>query len=136
MNIEPFEPLMSKVMQLRPVSYVWKADEHPEYHFGNERTSGLIAQEVDKVFPETVATDDRGYKAVNYSKLPMMLLQAVKELKEESDHRESELRETVKEQQAQIQQLCPSLGSLRAKLILLNKPRPSGANVNETPSPS
>jgi hypothetical protein len=115
-NIEPFEPLMSKLMQLRPVSYDWKADEHPEYHFGNERTSGLIAQQVEKVFPDMVATDERGYKAVNYSKLPLMLLQAVKELKEESDHRESELMETVKQQQAQIQQLLSVVKEFQSRL--------------------
>jgi hypothetical protein len=104
-NVEPFAPLLSKLTQLRPVSYNWRAAENPEYHFGSERTSGLVAQEVEKVFPEMVATDEHGYKAVNYSQLPLMLLQAVKEMKEESDHRESELRETVKQQQAQIEQL-------------------------------
>jgi hypothetical protein len=104
-NIEPFAPLISKLMQLRPVSYNWKADENPEYHFGSERTSGLVAQEVEKVFPEMVATDEHGYKAVNYSRLPLMLLEAVKELKEESDRREADLMKTVKQQQAEIQEL-------------------------------
>jgi hypothetical protein len=69
-NIEPFAPVLDKVIQLQPVSYEWRAEEHPEYHFGPDRTQGLIAQEVEKIFPDMVAADARGYKAVNYSQLP------------------------------------------------------------------
>jgi hypothetical protein len=94
-NIEPFAPLLDKVSQLQPVTYDWRAEEHPEYHFGSERTSGLIAQEVEKVFPNMVAVDERGYKAVNYSQLPLLLLQAVRELKADNDALRLEL-ETVK----------------------------------------
>jgi hypothetical protein len=84
-HIEPFAPVLDKLTQLQPVSYDWRADEHPEYHFGTERTQGLIAQDVEKVFPGMVATDERGYKAVNYSQLPLLLLQAVRELKADND---------------------------------------------------
>ena len=44
---------------------------------------GVIAQEVEKVVPEIVIDRDDGYKAVNYQKLTALLVQAVKELKEE-----------------------------------------------------
>jgi hypothetical protein len=112
-DIQPFAPTLEKLMQLTPVTYNWRADEHPEYHFGKERTSGLVAQEVEKVFPGMVGTDDRGYKAVNYSQLPLMLLQALKELKADSDHRESELMETVKQQRDQIEQLLSVIKGLQ-----------------------
>jgi hypothetical protein len=98
-NIEPFAPVLDKVTQLQPVSYEWKADEHPEYHFGSERTTGLIAQEVEKVFPNMVATDERGYKAVNYSQLPLLLLQALRELKAENNN----LRLEMEAQRQQFQ---------------------------------
>jgi hypothetical protein len=45
----------------------------------------LIAQEVEAVLPELVTTDEQGFKAVNYSKLPLLTIQAVKELKAEND---------------------------------------------------
>jgi hypothetical protein len=45
----------------------------------------LIAQDVEQVLPELVATDSDGYKAVDYSKLPLLTIQAVKELKAEND---------------------------------------------------
>jgi len=44
---------------------------------------GVIAQEVEKVFPEIVTTRDSGYKAVKYEKLTAVLIEAVKELSNE-----------------------------------------------------
>jgi hypothetical protein len=94
---EPFAPVLDKVTQLQPVIYDWRAEEYPEYHFGSERTSGLIAQEVEKVFPNMVATDERGYKAVNYSQLPLLLLQALKDLKAENDNQQTQIRQLLLE---------------------------------------
>ena len=37
------------------------------------------------MLPELVATDGDGYKAVDYSKLPLLTIQAVKELKSENE---------------------------------------------------
>jgi len=115
-NIEPFSSMLDAVVQLQPVSYDWQAEEHPEYHFGTSRTSGLIAQEVEKGFPDMVVTDERGYKAVNYSQLPLLLLQAMRELKAQSDSRETRLAETVKEQQARIQELLTAVQSLKVRI--------------------
>jgi hypothetical protein len=108
-NIEPFAPVLGKISQLQPVTYDWRAEEHSEYHFGNERTAGLIAQEVEKVFPNMVATDERGYKAVNYSQLPLLLLQALRELKADSDA-------TIQQQQSQIQELRTEIEALRMRI--------------------
>ena len=44
---------------------------------------GVIAQEVEKVFPEIVTTRDNGYKAVKYEKLTAVLIEAIKELSNE-----------------------------------------------------
>ena len=79
-GIVPFVPVLSKVVQLEPVHYRWRSEEFPEYQFGKALNSGLIAQEVEKVFPEMVSVDARGYKTVKYSELPYLLLGAVREL--------------------------------------------------------
>ncbi len=65
---------LSKIKQLRGVSYEWKSPDKPG------RQIGLIAQEVEKVYPEMVATREDGFKAVNYSVLVSSLVEAVKEL--------------------------------------------------------
>lgn len=40
------------------------------------------AREAQKLIPELVTDDSRGYKAVRYNMLPLMLLQALKEQQE------------------------------------------------------
>lgn len=72
-------------MQLRPVHYYWRSAEFPARAFGQEQAFGLIAQEAEAVLPELVGADAEGYKTVNYTKLPLLLLQAVKDLKAEND---------------------------------------------------
>jgi hypothetical protein len=67
----------------------------------------LIAQDVEKVMPELVTQDDRSFKAVKYSQLPLLLLQAVRELKAENDN----LREEMKLQGRQLEELRRGLNS-------------------------
>jgi hypothetical protein len=45
---------------------------------GTERELGLVAQEVEAVFPELVRTDGAGRKAVSYERLALVLLEALK----------------------------------------------------------
>lgn len=84
-DIVSFEPMLGKIAALRPVHYFWRANEFPSRAFGQRQSYGLVAQEVEDVLPELVTTDAEGYKAVNYSKLPLIALQAIKELKSEND---------------------------------------------------
>ncbi|HEY2434064.1 MAG TPA: tail fiber domain-containing protein, partial [Vicinamibacterales bacterium] len=84
-GITPFGPTLDRVASLQPVHFYWRADEFPDQHFGDSQAYGLIAQDVERVLPELVVTHDDGYKAVDYSKLPLLTIQAVKELKAEND---------------------------------------------------
>lgn len=47
----------------------------------------LIAQEVEKVIPELVYTDDKGYKAMSYDRLTAVSVEAIKELKAKNDEK-------------------------------------------------
>jgi hypothetical protein len=107
-HIVPFAHLLDKVTQLQAVHFYWRAEEFKERHFGTRPSFGLIAQEVEKVLPELVTEDEQGYKAVNYSKLPLLMLQAIKELKVENDalkQRFSEQQASADLQQQQSRQL-------------------------------
>jgi hypothetical protein len=84
-DITPFGSVLGQLTALQPVNYFWRAAEFPDRRFGGDRSSGLIAQDVEKVLPDLVETDADGFKAVNYSKLPLLTIQAVKELKAEND---------------------------------------------------
>ena len=92
-DIAPFAQALDALTALQPVHYSWRTTEFPDRHFGTSRASGLIAQDVEKVLPELVASDNDGYKAVDYGKLPLLTIQAVKELKTENDALKSRVAE-------------------------------------------
>jgi hypothetical protein len=99
-DITPFGSVLGPLTALQPVHYFWRAADFPERHFGDRRAYGLIAQEVEQALPELVVTNDDGFKAVDYSKLPLLTIQAVKELKAENDalkQRVAELERVVTE---------------------------------------
>jgi hypothetical protein len=84
-GVTAFPNLLNQLTQLRPVHFYWRAQEFPARHFGSAQSYGLIAQEVEQVLPELVKPDAQGFKTVNYSKLPLLLLQGVRELKQAND---------------------------------------------------
>jgi hypothetical protein len=99
-DVTPFGPSLGPLTALRPVTYSWRVDEFPHRRFGNGRASGLIAQEVEQVLPDLVVTGEDGFKAVDYRQLPLLTIQAVKELKAEKDAlttRVAELERLVRE---------------------------------------
>ena len=98
-NVTSFASMLTAVSSLRPVHYDWRTDDFPDRHFSANRSYGLIAQEVEQVMPDLVVTGADGYKAVNYTKLPLLAIQAIKELKSENDAlqaRVAELERLVK----------------------------------------
>jgi hypothetical protein len=114
-NITPFAPMLDRVTALQPVHYFWRSDEFPSRHYGNSQNYGLIAQDVEQVLPELVTTDSDGYKAVDYSKLPLLAIQAVKELKAENDARKSE-NDALKERLAELEPLKQRVADLERLL--------------------
>ena len=44
------------------------------------KSIGVVAQEIEKVLPELVLTDEEGMKSVNYAQITGLLIEAVKEL--------------------------------------------------------
>lgn len=104
-DIASFEPMLGKVAALRPVHFYWRSSEFPARAFGERESYGLLAQEVEDVLPELVVTDDEGYKAVNYSKLPLVALQAIKELKADHDARTSALERRLAELEGELKRL-------------------------------
>jgi hypothetical protein len=105
-NIQPFSPVLDKLARLRPVHFDWRVADYPERHFDPSRSSGLIAQEVEQVLPELVSVDAQGFKRVNYTELPYLMLQAVKELKSENDalkEQNATLERSLQDQQTRLQ---------------------------------
>lgn len=72
-NVLSIDNGLDAVLALQGVTYNWKAD--PE---AQAKVSGFIAQEVEKILPNLVTTDDSGYKSLNTSGIIPYLVEAVK----------------------------------------------------------
>jgi hypothetical protein len=82
-NITPLTNTLSKLLQLNGYRYNYKSSLFVGTTNLTPITSkyriGLIAQEVEKVFPELVETNDSGIKGVSYEAMIPILLEAIKE---------------------------------------------------------
>ena len=97
-NIIPLTYVLDKLLNLNGVNYEWRKTEFPEINFDSGQQIGLIAQEVEKIFPELVRTDNNGYKAVSYEKLSVVLLEGLKEQQKEIDELKSLVNSLVANQ--------------------------------------
>jgi hypothetical protein len=76
-NIKTIKSSLDKVSRLRGVEFNKIGED--------EKSIGVIAQEIEKVIPEVVKTDDEGMKSVAYGNISGLLIEAIKELKAEVD---------------------------------------------------
>jgi len=73
-------------MTLRAINFSWKIDETKKENLG------LIAQDVEKVFPQVVDVIKDGNLGVRYTELIPVLVKAIQELKAEVE----QLKQLVK----------------------------------------
>ncbi len=74
-NIKTIDNSLEKVNKLRGVEF---------NKIGEDKKSiGVIAQEIEKIIPEVVRTDDEGMKSVAYGNVVGVLIEAIKELNAE-----------------------------------------------------
>ncbi|MEO6721565.1 MAG: tail fiber domain-containing protein, partial [Ferruginibacter sp.] len=85
-NIVPLKNTLNKLSQLNAYTYQWKDTSR-----GNEEQLGLLAQEVEKQFPQLVMTDEKGKKSVAYANMVPILMTAIKEQQDQIE----ELRKLV-----------------------------------------
>jgi hypothetical protein len=83
-NIMQLTNVLDKVENIRGVSFEWNKLAESLGSSSGRREIGVIAQEVEAVFPELVTQSDNGYKTVDYDRLTAVLIEAVKELRAEN----------------------------------------------------
>ena len=80
-NIVRIENPLEKVGKIGGYTFDWN-DKQKTYE-GHD--VGVIAQEIQEVLPELVTERDNGYLAVKYEKIVPLLIESIKELKQEVD---------------------------------------------------
>jgi len=84
-NVKPLDKVLKKISKVRGVSFEWKESKSQDI--------GVIAQNIQKVFPELVVEEaNSGKLMVKYPQLSAVNLQAVNELVIRNDNLESEVK--------------------------------------------
>lgn len=109
-NIVDAEPMLDRLMQLPFRRFQWKSsvnpDELPEF--------GVIAQEVEPLFPDLIGKGEDGIMTVGYTTFATIACKTIQELKIEKDREIDELREDLDRKDAE-------LADLNARLLALEK---------------
>ncbi|HWU44347.1 MAG TPA: tail fiber domain-containing protein, partial [Bdellovibrio sp.] len=112
-NIKVISSPLEKLQNLHGVEFDWRKDVKAPTIHDQTHDVGVIAQEVEKVFPEAVTTPkDGGYKSVAYTKLIAPLIEAVKSLYEKwiaHDKEIAVLKEQNQKMDYQIKELSARL---------------------------
>lgn len=107
-NIQSLDNSLENTLKMRGVSYQWKDESKSQ-----SNQIGVIAQEVEVIYPEFVHTNDKGMKAVNYAQMTAVLIEAIKELNAKVQSLEKE-NSTLKASLSEVE-------TLRKEMDLLMK---------------
>ena len=80
-NIQPISEPLYKLSKVGGYTFDW--NDKQETYEGHD--VGVVAQEIEEVLPEIVTTRGNGFKAVKYEKIVPLLIESIKELKQEVD---------------------------------------------------
>jgi len=99
-NVEPLDGALESLLSLRGVTYEYidpaKCNELPG------RQTGMIAQEVEKVFPDWVETAADGYKRLTFRGFEALTVEALRELAAEKDAQVAALEARIAERDARL----------------------------------
>ena len=82
--VEVIKGSLNKIGDIRGVEFDWN-DKSPGWARERGHDVGVVAQEVQKVVPEIVVERKNGYLGVDYKRLVPLLIESIKELKQEVD---------------------------------------------------
>lgn len=123
-NITPFQNELDRITRLEVVTYNWRREEFPEKNWGTQKELGLIAQQVEQIMPEMVEVDRDGYRRIHFERIPLLALQAVRELYQlflGQDRRVASLEEKSQQQAIQIEKLEKENEALRADIKMIKE---------------
>lgn len=121
-DINYYANSLDKIVQLKPASYGWKKSEYSWLKPLPEKENGLIAQDVEKVFPHLVKTDEKGFKTISYSiEFEMHLIQSIKELKVLHDREKSVSEKAVSRLLSENEKIMKENDLLKKEIFSLKK---------------
>jgi len=120
-QINTLDNSLSNIISLRGTNYYWK-DENKDQRL----QFGVIAQELEEVFPNLVHTNSDGYKSVNYIGLVPVLIEATKEQQTIIDNQ----KEEIQTQKTELEALKNQINELKQIVASLQENENSNENSN------
>jgi hypothetical protein len=124
-NIQPLSGVLQKLLTLRGVSFEYKEPE--KIHELSGERIGMIAQEVEQVFPDWVESGPAGYKRLTYRGFEALTVEALRVLRDEKDTqlqaRDAEMQgltRKVEQKETEITELKARLERLEQLVIAKN----------------
>jgi hypothetical protein len=111
-NVEPLTGALGRLLSLRGVTFEFNEKGLSTGLALPGRHMGLIAQEVEPVFPEWVGQAEGGYKVISEYGTTALLVEALRELRAEKSAELAELRRHKDEQIAELAERLARLESL------------------------
>lgn len=90
-NIKPLSSILKNLTQLNGYTYNWINEQKD-----NEQQIGLLAQEVQKIYPQLVKENNKGELSVNYTGLVPVLLEGMKEQQKQIDELKKMVQQLIK----------------------------------------
>lgn len=120
---------LEKISLLRPVTFDWKTN--------GSHDIGLIAQEVELIFPELVFTNPTdGYKGVNYSRFTALLISSIQEISGKLNQVMAWFKDGKFNVQSDVCVDDVCISKEQFKQILINSQPVINTTSTPTPSPS
>jgi hypothetical protein len=91
-EIAPLTDALGRLLKLRGVRFEWREPDKMGNLSGPQ--IGLVAQEVERVFPEWVSDDPEGYRELTVRGFEALVIEALRELKAEVDDVKARLDES------------------------------------------
>ena len=128
-DIHQLEGTMAKLRKIDGYDYYMKRKDFVSKNFDDKKHLGLIAQQVETVYPELVKTFDDGYKGVNYIGMIPVLVEAVKEVDDNSNAQIEELRTENAQLKEELSDVKAEIEALKEAMLSL---KDSKGSVNES----
>jgi hypothetical protein len=100
-----FHAGLKEVLQLHPIRYQYKEENALGIRDSQEHI-GFVAQEVERVIPEAVSADSKGYLLLNNDPVLWAMLNAIKEQQQQIEVQGRQIRAQQRQLHAQARQLA------------------------------
>ncbi|MCD4657930.1 MAG: tail fiber domain-containing protein [Planctomycetes bacterium] len=91
-NIKTIDDALDRLRKMKGVYYRWREDKFDNKTIRKDRQMGFIAQEMERILPEVVMTDENGYKAISYDRIAAVVTEAIKQQQHELSKLSSDMK--------------------------------------------